>query len=69
MRRSFTVLAVIFLAMRSVPAVAWGNEGHEVVALIAQSFLDPTARKTVNAMLAADTDTLTGHSIAEAGMG
>jgi hypothetical protein len=66
MRRSFTVLAVIFLAMRSVPAVAWGNEGHEVVALIAQSFLDPTARKTVNAMLAADTDTLTGHSIAEA---
>ena len=32
-------LAITLLASR--PALAWGDEGHEVVALIAQSFLDP----------------------------
>jgi len=35
-------------------AVAWGDEGHQVVALVAQSFLDPDVRKRVTALLAAD---------------
>jgi S1/P1 Nuclease len=48
------------------PATAWGDEGHEVVALVAQSFLDPAVRKKVTAMLAADTDPLTPHDIASA---
>jgi S1/P1 Nuclease len=48
------------------PAAAWGDEGHEVVALVAQSFLDPGARKMVTALLAADTDSLTPHDIASA---
>jgi hypothetical protein len=47
-------------------ALAWGDEGHEVVALVAQSFLEPDVRKRVNALLAADTDNLTAHDIASA---
>jgi hypothetical protein len=47
-------------------AAAWGDEGHKVVALVAQSFLDPIVRQQVNAMLAADTDDLTAHDIASA---
>jgi hypothetical protein len=47
-------------------ALAWGDEGHEVVALVAQSFLEPDVRKRVTALLASDTDTLTAHDIASA---
>src|SRR5215470_8001084 len=57
-------LATNFVQPR--PALAWGDEGHEVVALIAQSFLEPDVRKRVNALLAADTDSLTAHDIASA---
>jgi hypothetical protein len=57
-------LATNFVQTR--PALAWGDEGHEVVALIAQSFLEPDVRKRVNALLAADTDSLTAHDIASA---
>ncbi|WP_407185167.1 S1/P1 nuclease [Bradyrhizobium centrosematis] len=46
--------------------MAWGDDGHKVVALVAQSFLEPDVRKRVNALLAADTDTLTAHDIASA---
>jgi len=45
-------------------ALAWGDEGHEVIALVAQSFLEPDVRKRVTALLAADTDSLTAHDIA-----
>jgi hypothetical protein len=45
-------------------AQAWGDEGHQVVALVAQSFLEPDVRKRVAALLAADTDSLTAHDIA-----
>jgi hypothetical protein len=48
----------------SHPAWAWGHEGHEVVALIAKAYLNPVARQKANAMLAADTDSLTAHDIA-----
>jgi S1/P1 Nuclease len=47
-------------------ALAWGDDGHKVVALVAQSFLDTDVRKRVNALLAADTDSLTAHDIASA---
>jgi nuclease S1 len=45
-------------------AYAWGDDGHKVVALIAQHHLAPTAKSQVDAMLAADTDNLTAHDIA-----
>jgi hypothetical protein len=48
------------------PVLAWGDDGHQIVALVAQSFLTPDVRKRVAALLAADTDTLTAHDIASA---
>jgi hypothetical protein len=46
------------------PALAWGDDGHKTVALIAEHYLTPAAKKQVDAMLAADTDELTKHDIA-----
>jgi hypothetical protein len=46
------------------PAIAWGDEGHEIIALIAEHYLNPAARAKVATLLAADTDTLTEHDIA-----
>jgi hypothetical protein len=48
------------------PALAWGDDGHKVVALVAQSFLDSDVRRKVTTLLAADTDSLTAHDIASA---
>jgi len=44
--------------------LAWGDDGHKVVALIAQSLLEADVRTRVNALLAADADSLTAHYIA-----
>jgi hypothetical protein len=52
----FVVCAVLAAAG---PAAAWGDLGHEVTALIAYRHLAPVARAKVDALLAADTDTLT----------
>jgi hypothetical protein len=49
-------------------ATAWRDDGHKVVALIAQHYLTPAARKQVDAMLAADTGPLTPHDIASEAM-
>jgi nuclease S1 len=61
-----TVLALAVALNLAQPrsALAWGDEGHEVVALVAQSFLEPDVRKRVSALLAADTSSLTAHDIA-----
>jgi hypothetical protein len=45
-------------------AAAWGDDGHKVVALIADHYLAPDVRNTVAALLAQDTDPLTQHDIA-----
>ncbi|MGF6430840.1 hypothetical protein AB7M47_008246 [Bradyrhizobium elkanii] len=71
MIRVATSLAIIacgavFNCLNVSRALAWGDEGHEVVALVAQSFLDEDVRKRVNALLAVDTDPLTAHDIASA---
>ncbi len=55
-------LALLLLALAR-PAWAWGDEGHAIVALIAQNYLRPEVRRTVEAMLAADPDPLTAHDI------
>jgi hypothetical protein len=57
------LLVAVMLANPS-PAFAWGDEGHKVIALIAEHYLDPTVRAKMATLLAADTDTLTGHDIA-----
>jgi hypothetical protein len=46
----------------TTPAHAWGDEGHEVVALIADHYLDPAVRTKVNSLLAGDTTKLTPNT-------
>jgi S1/P1 Nuclease len=41
------------------PAAAWGDTGHKVTAILAYQRLTPKAKAQVDALLAADTDTLT----------
>jgi len=65
MRKAIAIFLALLLA-RAAPALAWGDEGHEVIGLIAQSFLTPAVRAKVQAMLAADPDGLTEHTIAAA---
>ncbi len=35
-------------------ALAWGDEDHRIIALVAERFLDPAVRGKTTAMLAAD---------------
>jgi hypothetical protein len=59
--------ACVFLAVVTTaphPAFAWGDEGHKIIALIAEHYLDPAARAKMAMLLSADTDTLTAQDIA-----
>lgn len=58
-----SILSIV-IAASPARALAWGNEGHEIIALIAQSFLSAATRQKVDALLAADPDTATAHDIA-----
>jgi nuclease S1 len=58
--------AALTFALSTGAAYAWGDDGHKVVALIAEHYLTPAAKRQVDAMLAADTDNLTAHDIASA---
>jgi len=46
------------------PAHAWGDEGHEVIGLIAQNYLTPATRARVELILAGDDSDLVAHDIA-----
>ena len=52
------------LLMASPNALAWGDEGHMVVGLIANNYLTADVRAQVNAMLANDSSGLTATDIA-----
>jgi hypothetical protein len=56
--RAFLLLNVAAIAgLSSIPrALAWGAAGHEIVATIAQSHLDPQVLNTVCSILASDAD-------------
>jgi hypothetical protein len=58
MRSLFPLLAAALVSAPSV-ALAWGNEGHQIVAAIARDELTPQARAWVDRQLADDKDTLT----------
>jgi hypothetical protein len=45
-------------------AAAWGDEGHQIIALIAEQYLEPARRADGLKMLGADRDSLTAHDIA-----
>lgn len=55
------LLAIALTALTTLPgsALAWGREGHAVIAQIARGYLTPKAAAAVDALLAADTDALT----------
>jgi hypothetical protein len=57
--------ASIFVAQPQ-QAMAWGDDGHKVVVLIAQQFLTPAVRRQADALLAGDTDPLTRHDLVSA---
>ena len=56
--------AIGLLAVLPARALAWGYEGHRVIALIARGHLTPAVRAKVDALLATDTDALTAHDMA-----
>ena len=59
-------LAVLAASALAAPgfAYAWGDEGHEIVAQIADHYLSPDVRTKINALLATDTSGLTDQDIA-----
>jgi hypothetical protein len=59
-----TILGCFAVLAAAGPAVAWGDLGHKVTALIAYRHLTPTARAKLDALLASDTDTLTAPDFA-----
>ena len=60
------LLCVVALALvlRWVPACAWGDEGHEVIGLIAEHYLEPPVRERVREILSSDDSGLTSTDIA-----
>jgi hypothetical protein len=58
--------AIVLVATAAVDARAWDDQGHRIVALVAEHYLDPAAKQKVEAMLAADPDNPTKHDIAGA---
>jgi hypothetical protein len=60
------ILGVLLLMIAPYRAFAWGDDGHEAIALMAEQFLEPAVKTKVGAMLAADPDDLTPHDIASA---
>jgi hypothetical protein len=62
-------LSLIALQFAAPHALAWGDEGHEIVGLIAEHYLTPTIRQKVDAILAQDRTGLaatdTGDAIAD----
>ncbi len=61
MRIAPLVAAGLALVLAPSVAVAWGDEGHEVVGEVALHFLTPSTRARVFAILAADTSPSTAH--------
>ena len=64
--RGIAALAVLSGIALTTPqaAYAWGDEAHEIVALVAEHYLDPGVHDQVMALLATDKDKLTKHDIA-----
>ena len=56
-------LAAALIAGLPREAAAWSDEGHEIVALVADHFLAPAVRQRVEAQLATDDSELTPHDM------
>jgi S1/P1 Nuclease len=62
LQRSVAVLVFCMLTAWPVLAHGWGDEGHQIVALIAQHYLDARVKQRVRALLATDTSALVSDS-------
>ncbi len=60
----FGMVCLTYGCLTSAPASAWGDEGHEVIALIADHYLDPAVRTRVQSILVGDTTALTATDMA-----
>lgn len=49
-----TYISTLLLTLPVVPAFGWGDEGHEVVALIAKAYLSDVAESKISDLLAED---------------
>lgn len=58
----FGVACVFSLCCITAPAYAWGDEGHEVIGLIADHYLESAVRAKMNAILAGDKTDLTSST-------
>ncbi|HLZ98169.1 MAG TPA: S1/P1 nuclease, partial [Steroidobacteraceae bacterium] len=59
-------LAALMVLLLPATALCWGDEGHEIIGLIAEHYLEPAVRTRVVAILARDSSGLTrGTGIAE----
>ena len=58
------VLLIGLMALAPARALAWGYEGHEIIALIARGYLTASTRAKVDALLGSDTGSLTPHDMA-----
>jgi hypothetical protein len=68
-RRAATALlvgacALLLCLTTSPPARAWGDEGHEVIGLVAEHYLEPAVRARVLEMLRADDTGMVEHDMA-----
>ena len=64
MKSSLLTAGAVLALVVPAPAFGWGYEGHKVIANIARDLLTPAVHAKVDALLAADPDTLTAHDIA-----
>ncbi len=64
MRSSVFALAFTSALAVAGSALAWGDDGHKLVAMIAYSHLTPKAKQAVDALLRDDADTLTPKDFA-----
>jgi S1/P1 Nuclease len=55
------LVVMVTLNWITTPVFAWGDEGHEIVGLIALHYLDPGVATKVETLLAADTSGLTSN--------
>lgn len=63
-KRRLAAASALMATLVPTGALAWGFEGHQIVADIARAELTPAVRAKVDAILMTDTDDLTGHDMA-----
>jgi S1/P1 Nuclease len=63
LKRHLALVATVGALGLPTGALAWGSEGHEIVAALARDYLTPQVRGKVDQILATDQDTLTAHDM------